>query len=194
MSPTDDRDIRAALSRDPYPSGATRLSTDAEGAVVPSLEPEPPGERTAAELEAAAQRLLHGRRTGPHYYGPGGRWQVYQCHGGSWSAGVLDPLTRHKPAVEVLSRWYHNHLSALAAATDLLRHHPELWPAEPAEPAEPEAQPDPLREAAREALELLTCASHHRAHRRGECSTCRERWPCDAEQARRVLADALEDR
>ena len=94
MSPTDDRDIRAALSRDPYPSGATRLSTDAEGAVVPSLD----------------------------------------------------------------------------------------------------GQPDPLREAAREALELLTCASHHRAHRRGECSTCRERWPCDVEQARRRLAAALEDR
>jgi len=37
MSPTDGRDIRAALSRDPYPSGATRLSTDADGAVVPSL-------------------------------------------------------------------------------------------------------------------------------------------------------------
>ena len=48
MSPTDDRDIRAALSRDPYPSGATRLSTDAEGAVVPSLDGQPDPLRDAA--------------------------------------------------------------------------------------------------------------------------------------------------
>ena len=49
MSPTDDRDIRAALSRDPYPSGATRLSTDAEGAVVPSLDGQPDPLREAAQ-------------------------------------------------------------------------------------------------------------------------------------------------
>ena len=100
MSPTDDRDIRAALSRDPYPSGATRLSTDAEGAVVPMLD----------------------------------------------------------------------------------------------------GQPDPLREAALLALKILISADHcsipdERAAAFNErCDACSDPWPCETEQARRVLADALEDR
>lgn len=109
MSPRCDREIRAAL-------GADRP------------------QRTEAELEAAARRLLQGRKNGKHYYSPDGRWQVYQCNDDSWSAGALEPLPQGAPVEASRSNWYHGRPTALAAAIYLLRHHPELWPEEPAEP------------------------------------------------------------
>lgn len=109
-TPTQDRDITATLS-------------------APREEP------TAEALEAAAARLLRGRKNGRHCYGPAGRWQVYQCNDDSWSAGALMPLPQGAPVEDSRSLWYHGRPTAQAAAVDLLRHHPELWPAEPDETA-----------------------------------------------------------
>jgi hypothetical protein len=59
-------------------------------------------------------------------------------------------------------------------------------------------EPDPLRVAAREALRLLRAASHSADPSEWDdsevCVVCSEPWPCEVEAARRVLADALEDR
>lgn len=144
-------------------------------------------EARAVRAEAAARRLLYGRKNGKHYYSPGGRWQVYQCNDDSWSAGALVPLPQSAPVEASRSDWFHGRPTAHAAAIDLLRNHPELWPEEPAET-------DPLREAAQDALRLLEAASHKKIHWQVICSVCGGLYPCHIEKARRRLAAALEDR
>lgn len=152
-----------------------------------------PREPTAEALEAAAARLLRGRKNGRHYYGPAGRWQVYQCNDDLWSAGALMPLPQGAPVDDSRSLWYHGRPTAQAAAVDLLRHHPELWPAEPDEAA---PEPQPLTVAAREALRLVVRAGHEASPSEWDdsesCCICSEPWPCEVEQARRILADALD--
>lgn len=122
MSPRDDRDIRAALSAD---------------------RPQ----RTTAELEAAARRLLKSSTLRPSLYRRGGfhpqhgNWKVFRGDNG-WGFEVDCVNSR----IGLLAEWTDGYPTALSAASDLLRHHPELWPEEPAES-------DTMREAAREALE-----------------------------------------
>lgn len=169
-SPAQDSDIRAGIAAQP--------------------------QRTEAELEAAARRLLVESGVDPDgedwdstgdWYADGTEWEVLIGLSGMWGYGVFCPdhgdLTAHNGA---------GHGSALSAAIDLLKAHPELWPEEP---AEPEPQPDPLREAAREALRLLGDVNHN-PYSAGDrfCQVCEGEWPCEVEEARRRLAAALEDR
>ena len=55
------------------------------------------------------------------------------------------------------------------------------------------AQPGALQAAAIEAVGLLTGASHHRMRGYNLCSACEERWPCDVEEARRLISAVLGD-
>jgi len=171
-TPAQDRDQRAALSAE---------------------RPQ----RTEAELEAAARRLLTESGVDADgedwdsvgdYYQDGTEWEVWLTGDNGWGFEVSGTGNGDG----LLAEGEDGYPNALAAAVDLLRHHPELWPEEP---AEPEPQPDPLREAAQEALRLLRDGNHGddgSTHHR--CFTCQERWPCPDERAKRRLAAALEDR
>lgn len=142
MSPTDDRDIRAALSRPPNPNGTTRLATDAPSAAPPGLEDDP-----CPAVEPPTGTITH-------------------CTECTWEGS--DTLLRGPNAVCPQCGSFEG---------------PTEGP-----------RPDPLREAAREAMDCITSACHHRASSFHRCTVCHERWPCDVELARQALADALEDR
>jgi len=76
------------------------------------------GERTEAELEMAAARLLEaaGLDDDTYWASGGQRWVVGKDDSWHWM---------------VRGRGYGGHATAIAAAMDLLCHHPELWPKEP---------------------------------------------------------------
>lgn len=183
MSPRDDRDIRASVNMpDRLSAPATVTDYGGDGVASAPSTPAPPQvadrpQRTEAELEAAARRLIndHGHR-GAVLQPDGSRLEwALTCDSSGWAAHA-DGLTSIK------------HPTALAAAVELLKAHPEFWP------AEPEPQPGPLREAVREALRLLVWAEHHgdEDDNGGCCWVCDDPWPCDVEQAHRRLAAALD--
>lgn len=141
----------------------------------------PREEPTAEALEAAAGRLLLTSTCRPSLY----RMAALHNKYGQWSVTKDDKGWSWRAR----GAYCESFDSIIAAAVDLLRHHPELWPAEPDETA---PEPQPLTVAAREALRLLVDANHgddgtlHHC-----CYVCSEPWPCEVEQARRILADAL---
>jgi hypothetical protein len=145
-----------------------------------------PREPTAEALEAAAARLLEGsvrEFMGRSSGDKGAYWRI------SYGISLADgPWWWHHGGNRSVA-----HFTAEGALIDLLRHHPELWPAEPDETA---PEPQPLTVAAREALRLVVRAGPEASPSEWDdsesCCICSEPWPCEVEQACRILADALD--